>query len=59
MRGRDRCVQGIAKTARSVVTKLDTWVHFPSCLIAKAKDITPSIVWRREAWKDEALDDLS
>ena len=24
----------------------------------KAKDITPSIHWRREAWKDEALDDL-
>ena len=24
----------------------------------KAKDITPSSVWRREAWKEEALDDL-
>ena len=24
----------------------------------KAKDITPSIAWRREAWKEEALDDL-
>ena len=24
----------------------------------KAKDITPSITWRREAWKEEALDDL-
>ena len=22
------------------------------------KDITPSIAWRREAWKEEALDDL-
>ena len=27
-------------------------------LRARAKDITPSIVWRREAWKEEALDDL-
>ena len=25
----------------------------------KAKDITPSIAWRRETWKEEALDDLS
>ena len=24
----------------------------------KAKDITPSIAWRRKAWKEEALDDL-
>ena len=24
----------------------------------KAKDITPSIAWKREAWKEEALDDL-
>ena len=24
----------------------------------KAEDITPSIAWRREAWKEEALDDL-
>ena len=24
----------------------------------KAKGITPSIAWRREAWKEEALDDL-
>ena len=24
----------------------------------KAKDITPSIAWRREAWKEEVLDDL-
>ena len=24
----------------------------------KAKDITPSITWRREAWKEEALNDL-
>ena len=24
----------------------------------KVKDITPSIDWRREAWKEEALDDL-
>ena len=23
-----------------------------------AKDITPSIAWRREAWKEESLDDL-
>ena len=26
--------------------------------IYKAKAITPSIAWRREAWKDEELDDL-
>ena len=25
----------------------------------KAKDITPSIAWRREAWTQEALDGLS
>ena len=25
----------------------------------KAKDITPSIAWKREAWKEEAVDDLS
>ena len=24
----------------------------------KVKDITPSIAWRREAWKEKALDDL-
>ena len=24
----------------------------------KAKDLTPSITWRREAWKEEVLDDL-
>ena len=24
-----------------------------------SKDITPSIAWRREAWKVEALDDLT
>ena len=24
----------------------------------KAKDITPTIAWRREAWKEEAVDDL-
>jgi len=24
----------------------------------KAKDIIPQIAWRREAWKEEALDDL-
>ena len=23
-----------------------------------AKDIVPSIAWRREAWKEEALDDV-
>jgi len=27
--------------------------------VHKAKDITPSIAWRGEAWKEEALDDLS
>ena len=26
--------------------------------IFKAKDITPSITWKREAWKEEAQDDL-
>ena len=24
----------------------------------KAKDITPSIAWRREAWTEDVLDDL-
>ena len=28
-----------------------------SC-VYEAKDITSSIAWRREAWKEEALDDL-
>ena len=31
--------------------------HPPICR-HKAKDITPSITWRREAWEEEALDDL-
>ena len=24
----------------------------------KVKDITPSMAWRREEWKEEALDDI-
>ena len=27
-------------------------------LRAQSQDITPSVAWRREAWKEEALDDL-
>ena len=30
--------------------------HEVSVDVTKAKDITQSIAWRREAWKEEALD---
>ena len=37
---------------------LKCWGVWDSTCGHKAKDITPSIAWRREAWKEEALDDL-
>ena len=38
------------------VKKAATTIHKNSAL--KAKDITPSTAWSREAWKEEVLDDL-
>ena len=32
--------------------------EFETACRHKAKDITPSITWRREAWKEDVLDDL-
>ena len=37
---------------------LKCWEAWDTTCGHKAKDITPSIAWRREAWKEEALDDL-
>ena len=37
---------------------LNTYISPDTTWGNKAKDITPSIAWRREAWKEEALDDL-
>jgi len=37
---------------------LKWWGAWDTTCGHKAKDITPSIAWRREAWKEEALDDL-
>ena len=37
---------------------LKCWEAWDTTCRYKAKDITPSIAWRREAWKEEALDDL-
>ena len=37
---------------------LKCWAARDTTCGYKAKDITPSIAWRREAWKEEALDDL-
>ena len=37
---------------------LECWGTWDSTCGYKAKDITPSIAWRREAWKEEALDEL-
>ena len=37
---------------------LKCWEAWDTTCGHKAKDITPSIVWRREARKEEALDDL-
>ena len=38
------------------VTKAATTIHNYSA--HKAKDITPATAWRREAWREEVLDDL-
>ena len=43
-------------TVIGVSTKLECLETLPAG--HEAKDITPSIAWRREAWKEEALDDL-
>ena len=37
---------------------LKCWEAWDTTCGLKAKDVTPSITWRREAWKEEALDDL-
>ena len=37
---------------------LKCWEAWDTTCRHKAKDITPPIAWRREAWKEEALDDL-
>ena len=37
---------------------LKCWEAWDTTCGHKAKDITPSIAWRREAWKEEALDDF-
>ena len=37
---------------------LKFWAAWDTTCGNKAKDITPWITWRREAWKEEALDDL-
>ena len=37
---------------------LKCWGAWDTTCGHKAKDTTPSIAWRREAWKEEALDDL-
>ena len=38
--------------------KIWCWEAWDTTCGHKAKDITPSITWRREAWKMETLDDL-
>ena len=43
----------LAASRKRSVEKLETLA-----VGIKAKDITPSIAWRREAWKEEVLDDL-
>ena len=35
---------------------LKCWGAWDTTCVHKANDITPSIAWRREAWKEEALD---
>ena len=42
----------------SVSQDLKCWGAWDSTCCHKAKDITPSIAWRSEAWEMEALDDL-
>ena len=37
---------------------LKWWGAWDTAWRQKAKDSTPSITWRKEAWKEEALDDL-
>ena len=37
---------------------LKCWGAWDTTCWHKAKDITPSITWRREAWKEEVLGDL-
>ena len=37
---------------------LKCWGAWDTTCRHKAKDITPSIAWRREVWKEEALDNL-
>ena len=37
---------------------LKNWGAWDTTCGHKAKDITPMIAWRREVWKEEALDDL-
>ena len=37
---------------------LKCWGAWDTTCVYKAKDIKPSIAWRRKAWKEEALDDL-
>ena len=37
---------------------LKCWGAWDTTCGYKANDITPSIAWRREAWKEEALDDI-
>ena len=38
--------------------KAECWGTWDTTCGHTAKDISPSIAWRREAWKEEALDDL-
>ena len=40
-----------------VLEDLEFWGAWNTTCGHKAKDITPSTAWRREAWKEEVLDD--
>ena len=55
----DRLVGKAALTNGLLPGRSEVLMSLRHYLRAQAKDITPSISWRREAWREEALDDLS
>ena len=63
LKGNDRAVRladkvTITNEKACISDGLKCWRAWDTTTGHKAKGITPSIAWRREAWKEEALDDL-
>ena len=54
----DRLAGKATLTSGLLLENLKCWEVWDTTCRRKAKDIAPLITWRREVWKEEALDDL-